>query len=416
MLNVSNCVSRWSYWCQRAPSFDMLDCLLFTFRVQHPPNKTWRPQHPPHHIVACDPLGPSTRILWERFTVKKYHGKQRSFTCKHNLSSFHYKTKEFYTDSHSHSEVGDIGKWRHEKFCDSKCPASSRYKPSSWLQLQQRFIHRPNRMTSNIRHSLRLKPNKDSSPSLENGWTNCLWQRSPLQKRRNTSQWNSSQDLSSQPWKLLWLSVLWETLIVHFLRFWPSLKKRNKSRTPIHYDDVKDVKQRMRYQGSKLSILSHEDLAALYGLVEIKFPNCWKKKWEKITPNSKSVPSSCGVGQIWNSSASLEATKMFGIRVPSCALNHGNFWENMKILFQGHLFPFRIMTVTGTCADMHQCTPILAKLQSQGRNMEKNWKHVKLPGLDSRRRGKLYKTLDGHSVMTPKTIPKGPRIRLLQNT
>lgn len=84
------------------------------------------------------------------------------------------KKKEFYTDSRSHSEVGDIGKWRHKKFCNSKCPASSRYKPSSWLQLQQRLIHRLNRMTSNIRHSLSLKPNKDSSSSLENAWTKCL--------------------------------------------------------------------------------------------------------------------------------------------------------------------------------------------------------------------------------------------------
>lgn len=166
MLKVSNCGFQDEVIDVRGLQVStcwIVCCSRFAFR---------RPQHPPHHIVACDPLGPSTRILWERFTVKKYHGKQRSFTCKHNLSSFHYKTKEFYTDSHSHSKVGEIGKWRHEKFCDSKCPASSRYKPSSWLQLQQRFIHRPNRMTSNIRHSLRLKPNKDSSPSLENGWTN----------------------------------------------------------------------------------------------------------------------------------------------------------------------------------------------------------------------------------------------------
>lgn len=46
-------------------------------------------------------------LLSWKITVEKYHGKQQT------QISYHFtKKKEFYTDSRSHPEVGDIGKWR----------------------------------------------------------------------------------------------------------------------------------------------------------------------------------------------------------------------------------------------------------------------------------------------------------------
>ena len=96
----------------------------------------------------------------------------------------------------------------------------------------------------------------------------------------------------------------------------------------------------------------------------------------------QSVPS-CGVGQIWNSSASLTATKIFGIRMLWIMEISERIWKYIKIyeinVSRPPFFHWRNMKVTGTCAYMHQCTPILAKLQSPREQIWKKRRHVKTP-------------------------------------
>ena len=190
---------------------------------------------------------------------------------KHNFRIISLqKKKEFYTDSHSHPEVGDIGKWRlfRNSVTRSVLPAHAISQVPDFKNNNDSYID-DDRMTSNIRQSLSLKPNKDSSSSLENGWSG-RWNR--------WNGWNTSQILAVKQFTGPKFSTLEIALAFSPLRGFHPLSSQTQSGWKIKIDKSRDVKQRMRHQGSKLSILSHEDLATLYGLVEI-VPNRWKTKF-----------------------------------------------------------------------------------------------------------------------------------------